>query len=316
MNMHLDPASPRLFACILAAACCLPAIESISDETDKAAPAAADPMNGKEPGQVRDDNCLKMKLVWCPPGIVTMEQIEPDETLPLSARKITPVKAFLSRGYWIGKHEVTQAEWKRVIPTEPWKDKEFTKEGDEFPVTYVNWDDAMEFCRKLTRQERDAGRLPEGWEYALPTEAQWERACRARTETRFSFGDDISKLGDHAWFVENTDNVGEKYAHMVGQKKPNPWGLYDMHGNVQEWCRDFYVDKLPGGRDPEVAEPTKDSFHVVRGGLWILNNYWCRSGVRVPGPAPAHLARNQNLGFRVALTRIRQSDGESHSTDK
>jgi formylglycine-generating enzyme required for sulfatase activity len=155
----------------------------------------------------------------------------------------------------------------------------------------------------LTEQERLAGRLPSEWEYTLPTEAQWERACRARTETKFNFGDDESKLGDYAWFRDNAFKAGEPYAHRVGQKTANPWGLCDMHGNVWEWCRDIYTEKLPGGRDPEVkrAGKTGRSNQVIRGASWGDGAGYCRSAFRLrdsPGD------RNGILGFRVALSAV------------
>src|SRR4029078_11049544 len=125
-----------------------------------------------------------------------------------------------------------------------------TKEGGDFPTTWVNWVEAMEFGRRLTERERKAGRLPDDWEYTLPNEAQWERACRARNETKFSFGDDESSLGEYAWYHKNANGIGEKHPHRVGQKKPNPWGLHDMYGNVCEWCRDYFSESRPSGRDP------------------------------------------------------------------
>ena len=300
--------STWLTVCVVAAVAFLCLTQAKPDEPGKAPTPAADPMRGKEPGEVRDDNGLKMKLVWCPPGFVTMEKVEvitepaakkdDSRTMMKSIRKtslpeprqttkITPVKVFLTKGYWLGKYEVTQSEWKQVMKTEPWKGQDFTKEGADYPATFVSWNDAIDFCRKLTEQERQAGRLSNDWEYTLPTEAQWERACRARTETRFSFGDDESKLGDYAWFDENAWNAGEQYAHRVGQKKANPWGLCDMHGNVWEWCRDIYTEKLPGGRDPEVKpdEKTKGSYRVIRGGSWSSDAACCRSGFRVRDPA-------------------------------
>src|SRR5436309_862561 len=98
----------------------------------------------------------------------------------------------------------------------------------------LNWEQATEFCRALSEQERRDGRLPAGWEYRLPTEAQWEYACRAGTQTQFSFGDIESQLKDHAWYDANA----ERQTHEVGLKRANPWGLHDMYGNVYEWCRD------------------------------------------------------------------------------
>jgi sulfatase modifying factor 1 len=190
------------------------------------------------------------------------------------------------------------------MKTEPWKGQEFTKEGADFPATYVSWDTATAFCRKLTEQERQAGRLPKDWEYTLPTEAQWEYACRARTKTKFSFSDDESKLGDYAWFFGNARMAGEFYAHQVGQKKANLWGLFDMHGNVWEWCRDIYADELSGGRDPEVQpdEKTRGSYRVNRGGGWYDYAAFCRSANR-SRLSPS--LRSRLLGVRVALSPVR-----------
>jgi len=313
--------SHRLFAVILAAVCCVPAFEAKPREPDKAEKPAADSMLGKKAGETRDDNGLKMTLVWCPRGLVTMEQVEAvepatnddetndddpnDEPAPESRTKImtTPVQVFLTKGYWLGKYEVTQSEWKEAMKTEPWKGEECTKEGDAFPATCVNWEEAMEFCRTLTEKERQAGRLPDGWEYTLPTEAQWERACRAGTKTKYSFGDDESKLIEYAWFMSNAGRAGEQFAHKVGQKKPNPWGLCDMHGNVREWCRDSYRVKLPGGRDPEVVTK-EDSYRVIRGGSWSNAARGCQSADRFwYVPSKQYIL----LGFRAALTAVRQA---------
>lgn len=249
---------------------------------------SADSMRGKEVGDVHEDNGLTMKLVWCPRGEFTME-------VPGGQ-----VQVIFSEGYWLGAFEVTQSEWVRVMATEPWKGRNRTKEGDRFPATWVDWEDSIRFCRKLTEQERMAGRLPRDWEYTLPTEAQWYRACTAGSETQFSFGDDESKLGEYAWFADNTTGAGEDYAHAVGQKKPNAWGLHDMHGNAAEWCRDHYVVSLTGGRDPEVTEPGAD--HVLRGDGWRYTAAGCRSTKR-RGSDPSN--RFADIGFRVALTRIR-----------
>ena len=300
-----------------------------SNEPNGTRASAADPMHGKEAGEVRADNALKMKFVWCSPGVVTMENVETttvraagNENLnkpksddefelqvepapgPRLTPEITPVKAFLTRGYWLGKYEVTQSEWTRVMKTEPWTGSNFVRAGADFPATCVDWGDATEFCRKLTEQERQAGRLSDGWEYTLPTEAQWERACRARSETRFSFGDDESKLVDHAWFSNNAGGVGELFAHRAGQRTANAWGLCDMHGNVWEWCRDAYTTKLPGGRDPEVKRDDipGNLYRVTRGGSWSDDAARCRSANRGWG-SPTNWGNG--LGFRVALSAVR-----------
>jgi formylglycine-generating enzyme required for sulfatase activity len=297
--------SPWPVVFVVAALAFLRMTQANSDEPgNKARAPAADPMRGKEPGEVRDDSDLKMKLVWCPPGEFVMG-------IPKSEKHVKgqdPAGVTLTTGFWLGKYEVTQSEWKQVMQTEPWKGRTFTKEGADYPATLVGWNDATEFCRKLTERERQAGRLPDEWEYTLPTDAQWEYACRARSVTRFSFGDDASKLGEYEWFYGNTWNAGERYPHQVGQKKPNRWGLHDMHGNVWEWCRDVYTWKLPGGRDPEVVKANpdeklpKDPYRVIRGGLWLVGHEDCRSWQRTAKPQddPA-----QDFdGFRVALGAV------------
>jgi formylglycine-generating enzyme required for sulfatase activity len=327
--MRLALTSSALFACVLAATGCLMATESKSDDPSEPAKPAIEPMLGGKAGQVRDDNGLKMQLVWCPPGIFTMENVEiieepaakakaisvrssddefdaidepattpVPEPAPRRTMRISPVRVFLSHGYWLGKYEVTQSEWKRIMATEPWKGNQFQSVGDDMPVTWVNWDDATSFCRKLTEQEREAGRLRAGWEYMLPTEAQWERACRARTETVFSFGDEPAKLGDYAWFSVNAMAAAEKGVRGVGQKQPNPWGLYDMHGNVFEWCRDVYAAKLPGGRDPQTTG--ESPLRIFRGGSWCMDGSYCRSADR-SYPAPRKDYAALGVGLRVAL---------------
>lgn len=297
MNVRHPIKSHRLFACVLAAACCLPARDSKPDEPGKGAKPAADPLQGKEPGEVRDDNGLKMKLVWCPPGKFTMGSpgTEADRR-----ENEGPVEVTLTKGFWLGKYEVTQAEWKQFMSSEPWKRNKAMPDGDDFPAAAVSWSDALEFCRKLTERERQAGHMPDGWEYTLPTEAQWERACRAGTDTRFSFGNDDLKIGEHAWFLDNALDAGERYAHRVGQKRPNPWGLFDMHGNVWEWCRDWCGDTLPGGSDPEDTE--EGMYRVARGGCWGCTAGLCRSADR---SRFAPTMQYGYIGFRVALSPAR-----------
>jgi formylglycine-generating enzyme required for sulfatase activity len=223
---------------------------------------------------------------------------------PAELKKV-PVKVFLLRGYWLGKYEVTQAEWKEIMATEPWTGDRLVKEGDDYPAADTSWNDAVEFCQTLTALERKAGRLPDGWEYTLPTDAQWERACRARTQTRFSFGNDESQIGDYAWWGGNRrhgNTENEQYPHRVGQKKPNPWGLYDMHGNVAEWCRDTHIGDPPGGRDPEVTAESRT--RICRGGNWQHGPENCECGYRCGNKSEL---RVNVLGFRVALRPVRQA---------
>jgi sulfatase modifying factor 1 len=254
---------------------------------------------GTTAGQERDDNGLKMKLRRCPTGKFTMGS-PTDEPRRRSAEDQVAVE--LASGFWLGKHEVTQDQWVQVMGTKPWTGETYVKEGTDYPATYVSWDDTMEFCRKLTDQERRAGRLAADWQYTLPTEAQWEYACRAGSTTRFSFGDDGSQLGEFAWFSKNALDVPERYAHQIGEKKPNTWGLHDMHGNVREWCRDLYESKLPGGTNPEVT--SGGSLRVFRGGGWRGTPQFCRSAIR-SRLSPGY--RVSDLGFRVAAVPCSQS---------
>ena len=224
----------------------------------------------------------------------------PAEFVIAELARTVPVEVVLSRGFWIGKFEVTRSNWQRIMATEPWANRKVVVEGDDYPATYVSWNDATEFCRKFTEQERTAGRLPVGWEYTLPTDAQWERACRADVQDAYGFGDDESQLGKYAWIRANTHDRNEPYPHRVGQKRPNSWGLHDMHGNVLEWCRDWW-DIPQGGRDPEIVAPRSNSRSekVQRGGDWAQSESGCQSSARFMAPPEV---RNLGYGFRVALS--------------
>jgi formylglycine-generating enzyme required for sulfatase activity len=162
--------------------------------------------------------------------------------------------------------------------------------GPQIPVVQVSWDEAVEFCRKLSSlpEEKSAGR-----EYRLPTEAEWEYACRAGSTTEYSFSDGDSRLDEYAWFTKNSN----KTTHPVGQKCPNGWGLYDMHGNVWEWCEDWHGDYRRGSVTDPVG-PSLASDRVYRGGGWNSSARGCRSAFR-RSYTPDN--RYGYLGFRVVL---------------
>jgi formylglycine-generating enzyme required for sulfatase activity len=197
-----------------------------------------------------------------------------------------------ARTYYLGITEVTQGQWEAVMGTRPWEGEEDVKSGSDYAVSYVSWNDAVKFCEKLSEKE--------GREYRLPTEAQWEYACRAGTTTAFNFGDDGSDLGSYAWYFENTR--GEDYPHAVGVKLPNAWGLYDMHGNVEEWCQDLYDGGYYG--ESPMYEPTGPSTkihgwtRVARGGCWMSEGVYCRSAERDDTEPHVPLPM---YGFRVTL---------------
>ncbi len=241
------------------------------------------------------ENSIGMKMVVIPPGQFLMGS-PIDERGRYSNENQVEVK--LTKPFSLGQAVVTQRQWENVRGTTPWKGKYDVKLGPEYPAIFVNWKDAIDFCQQLTQKDRKAEKLPQGWSYTLPTEAQWEYVCRAGTTTQFSFGEDESQLKDHAWFFDTASDVGECFAHEVAKKFPNPFGLYDIHGNVWEWCRDWYQDDLPGGTNPEVT--TMVTNRVNRGGSWLITGRYCRSANRnnySPG------SRYDDLGFRVAAVQ-------------
>lgn len=250
--------------------------------------------------RIVETNSNQMKMVLIPPGTFRMGAPDTDS---MAYRNEKPQQSVtLTQPFLIGQMEVTQGQWQAVMGTTPWKSKAYIKEGPNFPATNMSWNDAMSFCRKLTLRDRQAGGLLPGWTYTLPTEAQWEYACRAGTTTKFSFGDSESDLGNYAWYHENAWSQNEKYSHEVGQKLGNSFRLFDMHGNVCEWCRDVYTSPLPGGTDPEVTSGGLK--HVYRGACWYYIDIACRSSYREEGPI--YLFSPSLQGFRVVAVPPRK----------
>ncbi len=163
----------------------------------------------------------------------------------------------LTNGFYLGKYEVTQAQYETVIGSNP-----SSPQGNNRPVERVNWHEAQAFCDQLNSIEQTAGRLPAGWKYALPTEAQWEYACRAGTTTAYSWGNAIGP-NDANWNHGNDANTTME----VGQFSANPWGFYDMHGNVWEWVYDWKAN-YPGGAQTNPEGPASGSYRVASG--WFL----------------------------------------------
>ncbi|MFM8251818.1 MAG: formylglycine-generating enzyme family protein, partial [Planctomycetota bacterium] len=213
----------------------------------------------------------------------------------------------ISRDYYLGAYEVTQGQYMKVMGKNPsyfQGDKVAERhpttgrvvkdvDSSNLPVEQVSWEEAVEFCRRLSAlpEEKKSGRV-----YRLPTEAEWEYGCRAGSKTAYSFGDDSRLLDDYGWHVKNAKQM----THAVGQKKANAWGLYDMHGNVFEWCSDWY------GAYPKVGvtDPTgssEGSLRAFRGGSWRLDAAGCRSAIRFRN-VPA--SRGSSLGFRLALSPL------------
>ena len=228
-------------------------------------------------------NNIEVPFCWCPPGKFKMGS--PQTEVGRGADE-DQVDVELTRGFWMGQSAVTQELYEAVMQTNPSGFK-----GMRRPVEQVTWDEASLFCQKLDTKWKDSDMLPQGWTLTLPTEAEWEFACRAGTATAYSFGNSEADLSPYAWFDINAD----KATHDVGQKRPNPWGLFDMHGNVWEWCADWGDQKLTGGKNP--VGPSSGSIRVFRGGSWFYYASFCRSACRsrnLPG------FRSRFLGMRVA----------------
>lgn len=197
-------------------------------------------------------------------------------------------KVTLTKGFYIQTTEVTQAQWAALMKNNP---SFFYECGHECPVESVSWSDVHKFINQLNEKEY-------GRRYRLPTEAEWEYAARAGTSTAYSFGKDSNKLKDYAWYNGNADKI-----QPVAGKKPNAWGLYDMYGNVWEWCQDWYGDYLL----EDVEEPWGPSdglYRVKRGGSWVRNASRCRSAFR-DGFKPGF--RYYDLGFRLAFSPSHQA---------
>jgi len=232
-------------------------------------------------------------MIFIPPNTFTMGS--PTNELDRDANEGPQTTVRLSRGFWIGKYEVTQGEYLSIMNTNP---SVFPSDLSR-PVSRVSWPDATNYCAKLTDRELGAGRIPTGSRYRLPTEAEWECAARAGTSTRFSYGDDpgYALLTSHAWYAFNSGLA----AHPVGQKIPNPWGLYDMEGNVVEWCQDW-AGALPGGvqTDPTGSASSASGRKVTRGGAFDNTQPFSRSAHRSlfnAGPSDT----DTDLGIRVVL---------------
>jgi len=266
-------------------------------------------------------NSIGMKLVRIPKGTFQMGSPPSEEG---SRENEHQHEVTISQDYYLGAFEVTQAQYEKVMGSNPSffqgdkvaerhpKTGRVMKDPDSsnYPVETVSWDDAVEFCKELSNlpEEKKAGRI-----YRLPTEAEWEYACRAGSKTAYSFGANSKSLGDYAWFAGNsgrqTPPVSEKkttnQTHPVGGKKANKWGLYDMHGNVLEWCSDWGIGEYPKGAVSDPVGPAEGSHRLLRGGCWLYEDAArFRSAYRDGAPyrdVPTPY-RDMIVGFRVALS--------------
>jgi formylglycine-generating enzyme required for sulfatase activity len=210
-------------------------------------------------------SAFDMELVWCPPGSFLMGKVGHNHSV------------ILTKGFYFGKYEVTQEQYEKVMGKNTSSYK-----GKNLPVENVSWDDAVAFCKALTRRER----VLKGWEFTLPTEAQWEYACRAGTTTDYSWGDDRRSRTQ----LKNYTGSLLIKTKAVGSHRPNPWGFYDMHGNVDEWTADW-LGEYPTSSVTDPIGVASGSLRVFRGGRSAKR--WADSGS----------SSSYNLGFRVSLQK-------------
>ncbi len=242
----------------------------IAQYTKRIQEAIVDP----EPTKLDLGSGLAMDLVLIPAGGFVMGSNNGDRD------EKPPHRIRISQPFYLGKYEVTQAQWQAVMGDNP---SHFR--GDDRPVENVSWEDCREFCQRLSDH---SGRV-----IRLPSEAEWEYSCRAGTTTPYSFVESTGRLGDHAWYHKHS---GQK-THAVGMKQPNPWGLYDMHGNVWEWCGDWYGEAYYAdspGTDP--TGPGSGQCRVLRGGSWSIDAHNCRCANRGRNWPDGRLSSS---GFRV-----------------
>jgi sulfatase modifying factor 1 len=278
--------------------------------SQSALPIARALRDGKTPGE-GFINSIGMTFRWCPSGKFTMGS---EMTNTAASRDRKPVQVTLSKGFWMGQHEVTQREYrvvmKKNVPTgfTVHKNAPFWGVSESKQIT--------EFCKKLTDLDRKAGKLPAGWRYDCPTEAEWEYACRAGSKTAFCFGDSAAELGSYANFADKslrTANPNYHWAHRqtddgvaealapVGRYRPNAWGIHDMHGNVAEMVADHLLVELPGGKDP-LARIEKNGRSLIRGGAWCSVPLYCESSFR---NASSGRDKRNYIGFRITLKKVK-----------
>ena len=238
-------------------------------------------------------------LVLIPAGTFSMGSNAPSGEPYLGGSSTQPVhEVTISRPFWMGRHEVTQAEYQALMGTNP-----SSILGSTRPVEGVSWFAAVAYCEALNAQESALGTVPEGYQYRLPTEAEWEYACRAGTTTEFHYGTELLCGQARIGYSNHSNSYCNSGTAPVGSYAPNAWGLYDMHGNVLEWCMDRYAYYTPSAKvDPYV--PEDGNGRVMRSGAWFTDSYVCRSAYRNHGYMGADPGIGVGRGVRVVLAPV------------
>ncbi len=230
-----------------------------------------------------ETNKLGMEFILIPAGTFLMGSPDSEEGRDDDEQQHAVT---ITRDYYMGVTEVTQSQWQQVMGTTPWKGQKQVSEGNDIAASYISWNDAVVFCQKLSQQE--------GRTYRLPTEAEWEYACRAGSTTTYSFGDDASQLEQYAWYFDSKPN----HPSQVKQKSPNGFGLYDVHGNVWEFCQDWYA-AYPQDSVTDPTGPSSGTYRVMRGGGSMSKAPYNRSAHR---NHPADLVGGSpEIGLRVVM---------------
>jgi formylglycine-generating enzyme required for sulfatase activity len=247
-------------------------------------------------------NSIGMKLVLIPAGVFLMGS--PDSDPDAFPHEEPQHRVRITRPFYMGVTEVTQGQYQAVTGANP----SHFKESDNLPVASIGWLDAIKYCNALSRKEglppfyrvRGATVVVPDWNrtgYRLPTEAEWEYACRAGSTTLYNFGDDAAGLDAFAWYMGDAGGQTRR----VGKKRPNAWGLHDMHGNVWEWCWDGYeADYYKKSPAADPLGPSLADFRVMRGGCWYSNPSGCRSAYRLRSEPGIRADGLDGVGFRVA----------------
>lgn len=236
-------------------------------------------------------NSIGMRLTAIPSGTFEMGEAYGNDDVD---RDEMPPQTVTMRPYFLGSYEITNAEWTRVMGEPPPHNGQPNQ-----PVVGVSWHDAVEFCERLSTFPKE---IAVGRVYRLPSEAEWEYACRAGSQTAFCFGDKFQSLGEHAWHTDPGSGQNPRGPQPVGKKQANEWGLYDMHGNVWEWCSSAYTRPYGG---PAQRNAAGDDLRVIRGGSWQDDAWYCRSAYRCGASSTGQV---RDRGFRVAMTASHTSN--------
>ena len=222
-----------------------------------------------------------MHFVFIPAGQFTIGS--PSTELDHGVNEGPQCSVRIEKPFYLSKYEMTQREWVNIMRTQPWMSKTEFKTNPIHAASYMSVANCQALAGKLSTPNV---------RFSVPTEAEWEYACRAGTKTRFSHGDDNfnAKLQDYAWYLESLSGDDDRYPHPVGQKKPNPWGLYDMHGNVWEWCSDWWSDNYPRTPQIDPTGPQDGTHRVIRGGSYNSDPSFCRSASRLGVPVSKGLS--------------------------